>query len=259
MGERMGACCGEGCGYAGPYKQAVEHVTGCVKYAERCRDEPEYEGFDPAVEWERRQREQDDGEAEPVMTAVATRAEDIPDAKVVVLDKRGEAQRESDEIRAGFGVWHRIAGFVRKERYRELGYSSAAAWWAGERIGACSESAEVDRKDLVRALTGAGLSVRATGAMLAISPAQAQRDKTGKDDHKSGTRQGRKAVEVSRHARETAGQAANGGGTPGAVTAVQDLFAFLDDEAVSAGAEGRDEYECVCAACGHKHARKGEK
>ena len=54
---------------------------------------------------------------------------------MVVLDKRGEAQRESDEIRAGFGLYRRIAEFLRKDRYRELGYPRPLAWWEGEHIG----------------------------------------------------------------------------------------------------------------------------
>jgi hypothetical protein len=306
----MGACCG--CGKTGPAERiAADHISDCVKYAERYHADMHDDYLDPAREWERRQREQDDGDAEagqaepeaaePVSRAPARRAEAIPDARAVVLDKRGEAQRESDEIKAGFNVYRRIGVFIRKEksciasrccrgvmktgsrapsgtqfscqRYRDIGYDSPLAWWEGENICEYSQMAEADRKDLVLALTGAGLSVRATGAMLAISRAQVQRDKTGRSDHKATTREGRKATslpeqsEVSRHTSETAGQAANGGGTPGtvAVAVDEDPF-FLDDEPdedVSAGSTpngstGAEDHECVCPACGNPHRRKEE-
>ena len=127
-----------------------------------------------------------------------------------VLDRRGETQRESDEIRDNFGVYRRIREFIKAERYRDLGYATAVDWWQGERICDHSQVAEADRKELVRALTGAGLSVRATGAMLAISPAQAHRDKTGKSSNKATTRAGRK---TSPHPAETAGQTTDGGET----------------------------------------------
>ncbi len=127
-----------------------------------------------------------------------------------VLDRRGEAQRESDDIRAGFDVYRRIREFIGAERFRDLGYGSAADWWQGERIGEHNQVAEADRKELVLALTGAGLSIRATGAMLSISPAQAQRDKTGKPSNKATTRAGRKA---SPHTTKTAGQNTHGGET----------------------------------------------
>jgi len=52
----------------------------------------------------------------------------------VVLDRRGEAQRESDDIRAGFDVYRRIREFVRTERYRDLGYGTAVEWWQGEHL-----------------------------------------------------------------------------------------------------------------------------
>ena len=129
----------------------------------------------------------------------------------VVLDKRGEAQRESDEIRDSFGVYRRIGEFIKAERYKDLGYATPADWWQGERIREHSQVAEADRKELVRALTGAGLSVRTTGAMLSISRAQAQRDKTGKPSNKSTTRAGRK--KASPHPAETAGQDTKGGET----------------------------------------------
>lgn len=165
-----------------------------------------------------RQFELVDGGVELVVSAVtlaAMQKADKPDFSLegVVLDRRGEAQRESDEIRAGFDVYRRIREFIKAERYRDLGYDSAVAWWRGERIGEHNQVAEADRKELVQALTGAGLSIRATGAMLSISPAQAQRDKTGKNSNKATTRSGRRR-KVSPHTTEAAGQAADGGETP---------------------------------------------
>ncbi len=293
MSKHNAACCG--CGWTGRMEYAMEHISSCVKYAERWQADPDDECLDPGDEWERRQWEQDDGEAEaaqaepeaaePVSKAPARRAEAILDAKVVVLDMRGEAQRESDEIRTGFDVYRRIGAFIRKERYRDIGYDSALAWWEGEHIFDYSQIAEADRKDLVLALTGAGLSVRATGAMLAISPAQVQRDKTGKSSSKATTREGRRSVssksvtsgndetsgregrrlpKVSPHTRETAGQAPNGAETPGTVAVAEDPFAFLADEDVSAGStpngsSSAEDHECVCPVCGHGHRTKGAK
>ena len=289
--SKNAACCG--CGWTGRVEHALDHTSYCVPYAERWRDDPGDDYLKPDIEWARLQRDEaelaarrletqeaisrragarqekaelrEKAEREKDAIAAAGAPEAIPDARVVVLDSRGEAQRESDDIRAGFDVYRRIGTFIRKERYRDLGYDSALAWWNGEHICDYSQIAEADRKDLVLALTGAGLSVRSAGAMLAISPAQVQRDKTGKSSNKATTREGRKAAKVSPHTPETAGQAGNGGGTPSPVPGpVEDPFAFLGDEPgepVSAGSTQIDsktaqDHECVCQACGNRHRKE---
>jgi predicted transcriptional regulator len=260
----MGACCG--CGKTGPYKQITEHVTfECRAWHERNRDDPDDPCLDPAREWERLQGEEAEPEPEVLRHApvparqgangVATPAvaEPIPDAKVIVLDKRGEAQRESDEIRAGFDIWSRIAAFVRKERYRDLGYATAAAWWTGERIAACSEAAEADRESLVRALRGAGLSVRATGALLEISPATVSRaltGKTGNEGRKSVSSSGKppgQAAQMTKHAvPQTASK-----------TTIADPFAGLEEDGQEPQAENQiQDHVCVCPACGNEHRKE---
>ena len=43
-------------------EHATDHITSCVKYAERCQDDPDGYCFDPGDEWARLQRE---GDGEP--------------------------------------------------------------------------------------------------------------------------------------------------------------------------------------------------
>ena len=241
MSKHNAACCG--CGWTGRMEHATDHISGCLKYAQRWQDDPHDEYLDPGDEWARRQREDEE-----------------PAAEVAVPDREAVARNRAEQIRkAGVFFVDKYAQAVIEEDWKAMGYDSVADWREGE-FGMFRMLPEV-RAEAAHLMLEGGQPVPAIAAATGVTERTVERDLAADiPSSLSPAATVSDNPQASEPPKVTAKPADVTNVTPPAPQASAQppppKPATVRKQAQRARQAGP---RCTCTACGHEHARKEEK